>query len=156
MLSNHVTLINDNVGRVPPEALPQLEKLARLAGARFVLRELVHAPAARRGATVSLAMRWANVGVGKLHRRYVLRIALVNAEGQTAFLANGKADPRDWLPGQYELEESLAVPAHLPAGEYTLVVLGLEDAAGQRPPFRLAIEAPEKDGRYSVSRLRIE
>ena len=42
MLSNHVTLINDNIGRVPPEAMPQLEKLARLAGARFVLRELAH------------------------------------------------------------------------------------------------------------------
>ena len=32
MLNNHVSLINDNVGRVPPEAMPQLEKLARLAG----------------------------------------------------------------------------------------------------------------------------
>ncbi|HEY5915270.1 MAG TPA: hypothetical protein VJA21_32210 [Verrucomicrobiae bacterium] len=39
---NHVTLINDNIGRFPPEAMPQLEKLARLAGARLVLREVAH------------------------------------------------------------------------------------------------------------------
>ena len=38
MLNNHVSVINDNFGRVPPEAMPQLEKLARLASYCVVLR----------------------------------------------------------------------------------------------------------------------
>ena len=101
MLSNHVTLINDNIGRVPPEAMPQLEKLARLAGARFVLRELAHEKSVKRGDLLNLRMKWANVGVGKLHRPYALRLFLLDAAGQpvverrrqgrSARLASGRA-----------------------------------------------------------------
>ncbi len=62
MLSNHVTLVNDNIGAFPPEAKPQLDKLARLAGARFVLRALAHLRSAPHGARLDLRMKWANVG----------------------------------------------------------------------------------------------
>jgi hypothetical protein len=42
--------MNDTIGRVPSETMPQLEKLARLAGSRFVLRELAHDCQTRHGA----------------------------------------------------------------------------------------------------------
>jgi hypothetical protein len=155
MLSNHVTLINDNVGRVPPEAKPQLEQLARLAGARFVLRELAHEKTAKRGSRLNLRMRWANVGVGRLHRPYGLRFFLLDSDGQSAFTADAKADPRDWLPGEHNLAESLSLPSSLQAGEYTLAV-ALVDPTGQHRPFRLAIDTPEKEGRYEVSRVRVD
>lgn len=155
MLRNHVTLINDNIGRVPPEAMPPLEKLARLAGARFVLRELAHEKTVRPGAGLTLRMKWANVGVGRLHRPSVLRLFLLNAQGEPALTADGRSDPRAWLPGDHDVEESLAVPAPLKAGEYALAV-ALVDAAGQRPPFRLAIEAPESGGRYVLGKVRVE
>jgi hypothetical protein len=63
MLRNHVTLINDKVGCVPPEAMPQLEKLARLAGARFVLSEVANERSVN------------NVAVGKLHQPCSMRRA---------------------------------------------------------------------------------
>ncbi|MBI5820630.1 MAG: DUF4832 domain-containing protein [Verrucomicrobia bacterium] len=154
MLSNHVTLINDNVGRVPPEAMPQLEKLARLAGARFVLRELTHPKSVKSGASLPLQMKWANVGVGKLHHRYVVQFSLLDAAGQPVFSANAKADPRDWLPGERDLTESLQLPATLKPGDYTLAVQ-LADPSGQRRPFRLAMDAPEKEGRYLVSHVKL-
>ncbi len=91
MLSNHVTLINDNIGRVPPEAMPQLEKLARLAGARFVLRELAHEKTVKRGAPLHLQMKWANVGVGKLYRPFVLRFILADGADKAVFCADLKA-----------------------------------------------------------------
>ena len=47
--------------------MPQLEKLARLAGASLFLRELAHEKTVKRGPTLNLNMKWANVGVGKLH-----------------------------------------------------------------------------------------
>ncbi|MCX7826033.1 MAG: DUF4832 domain-containing protein [Verrucomicrobiae bacterium] len=155
MLNNHVTLINDNIGRVPPEAMPRLEKLARLAGARFVLRELAHPKAVNPAASLPLQMRWANVGVGKLYHRYALRFCLLDTEGRTAFTADAKADPRDWLPGEHNLAESLRLPAKLKAGDYTLAV-EMADLAGQRRPFRLAMQAPEKNGRYELSRLKVK
>jgi len=155
MLSNHVTLINDNVGRVPAEAMPQLQKLARLAGARIVLRELAHEPTVKRGSPLTLQMKWANVGVGKLHRPYALRCFLLDATGQPAFTADAKAEPRDWLPGDHNLAESLSLPSTLNAGEYTLAV-ALVDPTGPGRPFRLAMDAPEKEDRYEVSKLRVE
>jgi Domain of unknown function (DUF4832)/Beta-galactosidase len=155
MLANHVTMINDNIGRVPPEAMPQLEKLARLAGYRFVLREVTHPSAVRRGANLSVDMKWANVGVGKLYRPFKLRLMLLDAAGRIACEADAKADPRDWLPGDRVVAGTLPIPATLQAGAYTLAV-AVVDPSGQRPPLRLAMDAPEQSGRYSVSRVRVE
>jgi hypothetical protein len=155
MLRNHVTLINDNIGRVPPEARPQLERLARFAGARFVLRELVHAKTVKRGTPLNLEMGWANVGVGKLCRPFAFRLFLLDAAGQPALAADAKADPRDWLPGEHQFTESLSIPSSLTPGEYPLAV-ALVDPDAHRPPFRLAIDVAEKEGRYAVSEVSVE
>jgi len=154
MLRNHVTLINDNIGRVPPEAMPELEKLARLAGARFVLREVAHEKTVKRGAPLDLQMTWANVGVGRLDHHYTLRFFLLDAAGEPVFKGDSKADPRDWLPGEQHLAESLLVPAAVKAGEYRLAV-ALVDPGGQRRPFRLAMDAPENLGRYELSKVNV-
>ncbi len=42
MAANHVTFINDNVGKVPTDQMPKLEQMVRRAGYRFVLREISH------------------------------------------------------------------------------------------------------------------
>jgi hypothetical protein len=154
MLNNHVALINDNVGRVPPEAMPELKKLARLAGARLVLRDLAHEQELAPGSPLHVEMKWANVGVGRLYRPYTLRFSLVNSSGNVCFTADSKADLRHWFPGEHPVSESLQLPATLQPGEYTLA-LGITDPAGQHRPFLLAIDAPETDGRYSVGRLSI-
>lgn len=155
MLANHVTLINDNFGRFPPEAQPQLNKLARLAGYRFVLRDLSHPTSVKRGANLDVTMKWANVGVGKLYRPFKLHLSLFDAAGQQAFDAEAKADPRDWLPGERDLAVTLQLPATLKPGEYSLAV-ALMDPSGQRPPLRLAMDAPEQAGRYTVSTVKVE
>ncbi|MCX6954471.1 MAG: DUF4832 domain-containing protein [Verrucomicrobia bacterium] len=155
MLNHHVSLINDNIGRVPPEAMPQLEKLARLAGARFALRELSHPPSVRRGEPFDLALTWANVGVARLHRPYLVRFVLLDSGGRPVFSADSSDDPRTWLPGEHAHTDSLRVPASLSPGDYTLAVTVVV-TDGQVRPFRLAIDAPEKDGRYELSHLRVE
>jgi CubicO group peptidase (beta-lactamase class C family) len=155
MLSNHVTLINDNVGRVPPEAMPQLEKLARLAGYRFLLRELAHEKQVQRGGQLTMKMKWANVGVGKLHRPFGLRLFLLADDGTPALTAESQANPRDWLPGEHEIGAQLQVPASLKPGDYPLAV-AMIDPSGQRRPLKLAMDAPEKEGRYVVSRVSLK
>jgi hypothetical protein len=155
MLSNHVTLINDNIGRVPLEAMPQLQKLARLAGARFVLRELAHGKTVKRGMALSLQMKWANVGVGKLHHPYALRLYLLGAAGKPVLSAEAKADPRDWLPGEHSISESIPIPTTLEPSDYA-VALSLVDPRAQRRPWRLAIGAPENEGRYEISNVKVE
>ncbi len=155
MLSNHVTLINDNFGPVPAEAIPPLEKLARLAGARFVLRELAHERAIKRGTRLNLDMRWANVGVGKVHRPHLLRFFLLDPDAQVVLTSDAKVDPREWLPGEHRVTETLLLPSTLEAGDYTLAV-GLVNPVGTGRPFLLAMDVPEKEGRYEVSTVRAE
>ena len=150
-----VKAVDDNVGRVPPEAMPQLEKLARQAGARFVLLELTHEKAVKRGSALNLNMKWANVGVGKLHHACVLRFFLLDAQGQPVLATDSKADPRNWLPGEYSLTEPIQLPFTLQTGEYTLAV-ALVVPGGQLRPFRLAMDAPEREGRYEISKVKIE
>lgn len=155
MLKNHVTMINDNLGPVPPKAMPKLQMLARRAGYRFVLRELWQPKKPRPGDALPIAMTWDNVGVGKLYRPYKVSIALRNAANAIVATATAEADPRDWLPGRHAVNASLTPPANLPAGVYSVEV-GLFDAAGQRQPLHLAIDAPEKDGWYAVSHITLQ
>jgi hypothetical protein len=154
MLRNHVTLINDNFGRVPTVAMPQLEKLARLAGARFVLRQVEHPPLAVPGKPFPVTMLWANTGVGRMHRDYRLEVSLLDAHGKPATTQPAAVDPRQWLPGEHQAIADLPVPALLTPGQYRLTV-ALVDATATRPPWRLAMDAPEEDGRYLVSQITV-
>jgi hypothetical protein len=154
MLTNHVSLINDNFGRVPREALPQLQKLARLAGYRFVLREIGMQKSVPRGGTVGVNMKWANVGVAKLYHAYQLQLALKNDAGQTVATTVAKADPREWLPGEREIAVEMPIPSDLASGQYSLA-LALVDPNGEHPPLNLATDAPETKGWYQVGHLRV-
>jgi hypothetical protein len=155
MLNNHVSMINDNIGRVPPEALPQLEKLARLAGYRFVLREVAHQKSVQRGVALDVTMKWANVGVAKLFHPFDLRLSLRNAAGQTVVTNNVSADPREWLPGEHDVAAVVQIPASLERGDYTLAVALIEPTSPGRT-LSLAMDAPAKDGWYLVSQVRVE
>lgn len=155
MLANHVTMINDNIGRVPPATLPALEKLARLAGYRFVLRALAHEKTVQPGAALDWKMKWANVGVGKLYRARVLRLALCDDDGNAAVITDARSNPADWLPGEFDLTEPMKIPATMKPGEYHLA-LAIADPSNHEPPLRLAMDAPEKAGWYVVSRVTVE
>jgi hypothetical protein len=100
-------------------------------------------------------MKWSNVGVGKLYRPYVLRIAVRDAAGQTVGTADSEADPRDWLPGDHAAAVSCRVPSDLTPGEYSLAV-ALLGPSNQRQPLRVAIDTPSVNGWNTISRLRIE
>ena len=90
-------------------------------------------------------MKWANTGVGKLHRRYALELFLLDPRGEPACTVRAKADPRAWLPGEHDLTESFPVPSTLPPGEYILA-LGLMSSAGGGRPRRLhrASDRPQR------------
>ena len=60
-----------------------------------------------------------------------------------------------WRRNARDLAELLQVPSGLQPGEYRLA-LALTDRTGHRGPLRLAMDAPETDGRYSVSQVRVE
>jgi hypothetical protein len=151
MLANHVSLINDNFGVVPPDVFPQLAELTRRAGYRFVLREVSHAASAARGASLAVKMKWANVGVARMFDDYGLELSLIDGTGAIAARTRTAIDPRKWLPG--EIECAAALPLDVAPGVYGIGI-ALVDANG-RPSIRLAIDLPDRELRYRVGEVRV-
>jgi hypothetical protein len=100
-------------------------------------------------------MKWANVGAGKLYRPFKLQVTLREASGQSVCGAVGQADPCGWLPGERAISEVIQLPASVKPGAYTLTV-ALVDTVGQRPPLRLAMDAPDHAGHYTVSKVNVQ
>ena len=156
MLKNHVTYINDNVGKVPPADWPKIEKLARLAGYRFVLREVTYAPTGRVGEALAVRMSWENAGVGKMYRKHPVVLYLLDGQGKIACEKKQDAiDPREWLPGQHTATAELKLPAGLAKGPYTLAVALVDETTG-KPAIALACTAPHEARIYRVGRVEVE
>ena len=142
-----------------------MEKLARLAGYRFVLRNILHPKSITAATPIKVKMTWANVGVAKLYHPYELQLELINEQGKPVTKVVVDTDPRDWLPGEQIITTQLPtnglVPGQislattgLPPGRYTLTV-ALRDKTQHLPAIKLAMDAPEKDGRYTVGKIEI-
>ena len=155
VLANHLTFINDNLGKVPDDQMPKLERLARLAGYRFVLREASHPAEVAPGGRLSVRMKWSNVGVGRLIRPHPMVLYLLDTEGKIATrMPQAEVDVSAWLPGDHQAAGRLDVPASLPPGEYTLAV-ALVDPDTNEPAIRLAVEVAAPGRLHQISRVTI-
>jgi hypothetical protein len=156
MAANHATFINDNVGQVPPEQMPKLEAIGRRAGYRFALREISHPDSTAAGEALAVNMKWSNVGVGKLYRRYDLVLYLLDSTGNAVCQqTQTEADPTGWLPGDHSVAATLRLPADLTPGSYTLGV-ALVGSDTKKPAIHLAIDAPHTDRLYRVSTVQVK
>ncbi len=154
MLNNHVTIINDNIGKVPDDQMPKIYKLARLAGARLVLNEISYPVKVKRGNDFKIQMKFSNKGVGKLYHPYVIRCFLLDTGEDIEYYFDLQADLMKWLPGDYEINESVNLPISVKKGKYSLAV-GIVDKEGKRNPFKLAINLPEQNGLYILNDIKI-
>jgi hypothetical protein len=156
MKANHVALINDNVGRVPPDQMPKLDQLARVAGYRFVLREVSHPSRVAAGAALTVELKWSNVGVGKLYRRYPLALYLLDSKSTVVCRhIQPDADSTQWLPGDTNVTGLLPIPDSVKAGRYTLAV-ALIDSRTDQPAIGLAMDAPHRDRLYRLTEVTVE
>jgi len=153
MLDNHVSLINDNIGSVPPDVMPQLTELTRRSGYRFVLREVSHLKEAGRGTQLAVRMKWSNVGVARLYAKYGLELSLLDAQGKVVARTLTAVDPGSWLPGDIACEGAIGIGSGLQSGVYG-IGLALVDTTG-RPAIRLAIDYPDADLRYRVGEVAV-
>lgn len=99
-------------------------------------------------------MKWSNTGVGKLYQPYVLRFFLLDSKGETILTSDALCDPGKWLPGEQNVTEQILVPTLVKKGNYKLAI-AMVDKSGIRRPFRLAVNIPEKDGKYILSEINI-
>ena len=156
MAANHVTLINDNVGKVPDEQMAKLEQLARRAGYRFVLREISHPDSVYRSQSLAVHMKWSNVGVGKLYRHYPLALYLRDSRGAVVCRqVRGRYRSDSWLPGDgLSPQRCPCLPTS--SGPNNTLGLALVDATSQEPAICLAIDAPQSERLYRLSSIRVK
>jgi hypothetical protein len=95
---------------------------------------------------------WVNEGVAPVYREYQLAFELTSP-GHTARITTA-ADIRKWLPGDAVFDDSLHVPADLPAGVYRLRAALLDPGTG-KPAIRLAISGREPDGWYPLGNINV-
>lgn len=172
-LAMHGSYLNNKSAPLPggDDVRQEIERFLRRLGYRFVLRELQHPKNARPGDSLTLAMKWQNVGSAPCYRPYRLAYRLTNARGGSQVLI-GNATIEKWMPGTVDVlsEEFLKDPPDLPLGEIVSVadqvVLPADLHAGrhslaiaivgedsQEPIVRLAIQGRSEDGWYPLSEI---
>lgn len=110
----------------------------------------------RLGESLPLVVTLENRGVAPPYQPYELRVKLSRG-GTNRIVTLARAD-KHWLPGvPIVLRRELALPAHLPPGEYQLA-LGLFDrtSVNERPvEFALRVDLRDDTGYYRIATMRL-
>ena len=149
----HISSFNAKSSSVPREWWPQVNRWLKKMGYRFVLRKFTYPKSVPPGGPLAFSSWWDNKGVAPCYRRFPLALRLKNASNTRVFLTD--ADVTQWLPGDNLFDNSVVVPADLPAGDYDLG-LALLDPLSKSPKVRLAIAGRETDGWYRLGTIRIK
>jgi hypothetical protein len=154
LLDNHVTYINDNIGHVPDSIFSRLRVLGEKSGYRFLLNEISNDDDIRLGDKLSVRMSWSNVGVAPLYQEHYLSLSLIDVNGKIVLSQQLRHSIKQWLPGNYRIDERLLIPATLPPGKYAIGV-AMVNAKTHQADIRFPLNALEKNGIYSVSSVTI-
>ncbi|RPJ49766.1 MAG: DUF4832 domain-containing protein [Acidobacteria bacterium] len=128
---------------------PKFDEFQKKIGYRFILRRFEYPAAVRAGHMASINMWWFNAGIAPIYRDFVLALKFGPEVVKTS------ANPRQWLPGDAVVDETVYVSETLNAGKYPVRVAILDPRTGQ-PAVKLAIEGREADGWYKVGEIEVK
>jgi len=150
----HMTVLNAKSSPVPAAWRPKVDAFLKKLGYRFVLRELTNTTEARPGGSLTVRSLWENKGVAPIYHPWPLAYRLRSNADQVVATWKSTASLMSWLPGTNEVEETVAIPAGVPAATYTLdVAILTEDAKAAH--VELAIGGKRPDMWYPVSEVTI-
>jgi len=135
-----------------------MNDLLKRNGYRFVIDRFRHFESVRAGNETVFVSNWRNIGVAPSYNTRALTYRL-RSENRIILLTSS-VDIRTWLPGSFEVTDSLTIPSDLAAGSYHLD-LALLDRAGTEPttvplpPLFLGISGCMADGWYNISEITV-
>jgi hypothetical protein len=157
-LGQHASLLNAKSKPVPAAYTAAIDELLKRVGYRFVVDRFNHSETVERGARTTFVSDWRNIGVAPA---YLPRTLTYRLRGKSkSFTFDSDQDIRTWLPGSWQVSDTITLPADLPAGTYQ-VEIGILDRRGARPttkalpPLFLGIAGRGSDGWYRVSQLTV-
>jgi hypothetical protein len=171
-LALHGSYINNK--SAPPPAgdavRPELKRFLRRLGDRLVLTELRHPARSTPGASLTLRMKWQNVGSAPCYRPYRLsdeqgyRKAFAGAVRVNRWLPGAIdpftddffREPKDLPPGKVAaVSDRITLPMDIPAGVLDLA-LAVGDESPSHPVVKLGIKGRDRDGWYPPAQVRVE
>ena len=111
------------------------------------------------GDSMQVLTDWNNKGVAPMYSRRALTWRL--RQGAVTHELSSSEDPRSWLPGPFQTDDALTLPASLETGTWFLDVAMLDRAGSDPttlplPPLNLAIEGRGADGWTEIGSLAVE
>ncbi len=158
-LDQHASVLNAKFTDIPSIYTAAIDELLKHNGYRFVVDSFNHFSVVTAGQGTTFVSHWSNLGVAPHYLRRTLSYRLRGTSETAAFAS--QEDSRTWLPGSWQVSDTVTIPADLPAGTYDLEV-ALVDRAGTTPsteplvPLQLGIEGRGDDGWYAISQLTVE
>ncbi|MEA1996282.1 MAG: DUF4832 domain-containing protein, partial [Gemmatimonadota bacterium] len=150
----HVTGCNNSSEDIPEEWWDKVVEFEKKMGYRFVLKRLEHPSGVKAGDSLALHMVWENKGVAPIYLQHPLAIEFRPVQGDSSRVAETGVDITRWLPGEQDVEATVAVPEDLPPGDYELGIAML-DPHSLEPAIKFAIQGVSSDGWYRLSRVNI-
>jgi hypothetical protein len=148
----HISSFNNKSSGIPEEWWPEINRWLKKMGYRFVLRKFTYPESVNANGRLYFTSWWDNKGVAPCYQNYPLALRLRNEEDVRMLIT--EADIRAWLPGDNLYDDGVFIPWDMPAGEYDLQI-GMIDPLGHRPVIHLAIEGRDKEGWYTLGKVKV-
>ncbi len=102
-----------------------------------------------------LKQSWVNQNVGRLYKRFPLKLYLTDSQGNEKFSEEDRGfDETSWVQGEtYSLTSVFHLPKELTPGIYDLRVALVDEEAN--PQIKLAIQGRDTRGKYKLGTIRI-
>jgi hypothetical protein len=149
----HISSFNAKSSAVPEQSWPAVNRWLKKMGYRFVLRKFTYDSIIPPQGQIAFTTWWENKGVAPSYKDFPLALRL-KGNSRTQILLTS-ADIRKWLPGDVIYDDTVFVPADMPAGDYELS-LAIVDPTTHEPKVKLAIAGMEPDGWYPLGKIRIQ
>ena len=151
-LKYHGTLFMPKSQPLPVAWREKLLKMCNDMGYRFVLRQYSGQRKLPRGQAMPITCWIENVGVAPIYHEY--QFALRFAQGDKTFIYRSSADPRNWIPGDAWLSESVTFPEGFQPGRVEISAALIQPTTG-RARVRLANHGLQDDGWLALGAMEI-
>lgn len=154
----HWSFIGPAGGSIIPqdeEHRKNLDQIHKKLGYRFILRKFEHTASMAPGLNLPVTITIENKGIAPFYFQWPLVCYLVNQNGETSYRQTLDIDIRQWLPGVLNSTATLHLPQDLTRGLYN-IKLAIHDPQIDKPAVMFANTNRDDEGRYLVSKLRVQ
>lgn len=135
-----------------------IDKATNRIGFHFVLEKAEYPTRIKKGQPAEIKLAWMNKGVSKIFVPCVTKLALIDAKGKVAAVANVEgSDPATWLPDKSTPETSkVTFTGTNLRGVYKLAIGLANSAESDKPVFRIGIDTPMVDKWHVLGQVQID